>query len=148
MTVLEKFNVRVYGLFIEEGKVLVTDEIRGGTKMTKFPGGGLEFNESFEECLYREFMEELDQPINVGAYFYHNQFVQPSAFKANERLISFYYLVEQKGRRFFETVEQPFQLKENQEQCFRWLKVSDLLVDDVTYPIDKVVVKLLKERYI
>lgn len=148
MNLLDKFNIRIYGLFIEEGKILITDEIRGGTKMTKFPGGGLEFNESFEECLYREFMEELDQPIHVGAYFYHNENVQASAFRNNERLLSFYYLVEQKGRRFFETVEVPFQLKENQEQCFRWVKLSDLSIDDVTYPIDKTVVKLIKERLI
>ena len=39
---LERFNVRVYGLCIKQGKILITDEIRGGTKMTKFPGGGLE----------------------------------------------------------------------------------------------------------
>ena len=44
-----RFNIRVYGILIQEGKILVTDEIRSGVKMTKFPGGGLEFGEGIVE---------------------------------------------------------------------------------------------------
>jgi 8-oxo-dGTP diphosphatase len=145
---LDKFNLRIYGLLLQDGKILITDELRGGTKMTKFPGGGLEFHETFEECLYREFMEEMDQPINVLEYFFHNENIQPSAFKTNERLISFYYFVELKGRKNFETVEQPFQFKNDEVQCFRWLEIDKISVDDLTYPIDKKVLQLLKDKHI
>lgn len=145
---LDKFNLRIYGLLIQEGKILVTDELRGGMKMTKFPGGGLEFHESFEECLYREFMEEMDQPINVLNYFFHNENIQPSAFKANERLVSFYYFVELKGRKNFETVDLPFQFKDGDVQCFRWLDIAAMSAEDFTFPIDKKVVQLLKEKNI
>ena len=42
---MNQFNIRVYGLWIREGRILVTDEFRLGTFMTKFPGGALEFGE-------------------------------------------------------------------------------------------------------
>ena len=39
------FNVRVYGLLVKDGHLLVSDEYCNGTYMTKLPGGGLEFGE-------------------------------------------------------------------------------------------------------
>jgi 8-oxo-dGTP pyrophosphatase MutT (NUDIX family) len=48
------FNIRVYGLVIRQGKVLLTDEIRFGIPMTKFPGGGLKPGEGTVDCLRRE----------------------------------------------------------------------------------------------
>ena len=39
------FNVRVYGLYIEYGNILVSDEKIKGQNITKFPGGGLEDGE-------------------------------------------------------------------------------------------------------
>ncbi|MFZ9848667.1 MAG: hypothetical protein ACO3EE_11015, partial [Flavobacteriales bacterium] len=69
-----------------------------------------------------------------------------SAFKTNERLISFYYCVELKGRKNFETVEQPFQFKNEEVQCFRWLEIAKMTAEDLTFPIDKKVLQLLKEK--
>ena len=51
---MKKYNVRVYGLIILDGKILITDEFRGGMRMTKFPGGGNEWGEGLLETLYRE----------------------------------------------------------------------------------------------
>ncbi len=143
---LSKWNLRIYGLLIQEGRILLTDEVRNGIKMTKFPGGGLEFNETFEECLYREFMEEMDQPINVLEYFHHNENIQPSAFNTEERLISFYYKVEIKGRVNFETVSTPFQFKDESTQCFRWVELSSVSEEELSFPIDKKVLKMLKSK--
>ena len=85
-----KFTVRVYGILINEHReVLVSDEFRFGHFFTKFPGGGVEHGEGLIDALQREFMEEMDQPINVLEYFFHNENIQPSAFKTNERLIKF-----------------------------------------------------------
>ena len=43
MHVIKRFNVRVYGLLINNRQqVLVADEaFKNGTRATKFPGGGL-----------------------------------------------------------------------------------------------------------
>ena len=99
------WNLRVYGLVVQDQKVLLTDEIQRGVRMTKFPGGGLEYGESFSECLHREFMEEMQQRIVVGDYYYHNDFLQLSAFNAQEQLISFYYKVELIAPHHFNVVE-------------------------------------------
>ena len=36
---MKRYNIRVYALIIHEGKILLTDELRMETRMTKFPGG-------------------------------------------------------------------------------------------------------------
>ena len=54
-----EFTIRVYGLIFNERKeILLSDEFQLNTKMTKFPGGGLEFGEGTISCLEREFEEE------------------------------------------------------------------------------------------
>lgn len=138
-----KFNVRVYGLLIQNGKVLITDEIRGGTKMTKFPGGGLEFGEGIAEGLKREFKEELDIEINVRELFYINDFLQVSSFDKQDQLLSVYYKVE-KEEGEIKSTEIPFHFETEEPQCFRWIELKELMESEFTFPIDKVVVKKLK----
>jgi len=63
---MNRFNVRVYGILINEKKqVLVSDEFIRGNYYTKFPGGGLEFGEGTRDCLKREFKEEMDLDVEV-----------------------------------------------------------------------------------
>ncbi len=75
------FNVRVYGILINEQKqVLVSDEFIRGSYYTKFPGGGLEFGEGTRDCLKREFMEEMNLKVEIGEHIYTTDFFQLSAF--------------------------------------------------------------------
>ena len=89
------FNVRVYGVLINEKKeLLVSDEyIRGGL-YRKFPGGGLEFGEGTRECLQREFMEEMNLRVEVRDHIYTTDFFQLSAFQPDQQIISIYYYVK------------------------------------------------------
>ena len=136
------FNIRVYGILIQEGKVLITDEVRSGVKMTKFPGGGLEFGEGIAECLIREFKEELNVRIGVKTLFYVNDFYQVSSFNKNEQLFSIYYLVSlDEGE--INVTETPFLFETDEPQCFRWLDLNKITPNDVTFPIDKIVVEKL-----
>ena len=60
------FNVRVYGLLINESnEVLLSDEREYGMEFTKFPGGGVELGEGLIEALKREYMEECSAEIEV-----------------------------------------------------------------------------------
>ena len=77
---MHRFNVRVYGILIKDGKVLVSDEYIKGNKITKFPGGGLEFGEGTIECIKREFIEEMQLPVEVISHFYTTDFFVSSAF--------------------------------------------------------------------
>ncbi len=53
-------RVGVYGVVMEEGKMLLIRQNKGPYKgMLDFPGGGIEFGESPELALRREFVEEV-----------------------------------------------------------------------------------------
>jgi len=132
-------------LLLNEGKVLVTDEIRLGTKMTKFPGGGLEFGEGLEDGLKREFQEELSVEIEVNELFYINEFLQISSFDNRDQLMSVYYKVSL-VEGVINTTETPFYFESKEPQCFRWVGLDDIMESDLTFPIDKVVLQKLKDE--
>ena len=134
------FNIRVYGLLINsDEEVLITDELRFGKAMTKFPGGGMHFGEGTIECLKREFREELGCEIEVIKHFYTTDYFQSSAFHSDHQLISIYYVV--KGTPTLKGEKEP---KEENDQSFRWISLSEISENDFTFPIDKKVAQLLR----
>lgn len=136
------FNVRVYGLLIEGNKILVTHENIKGYEMTKFPGGGLEFGEGLIDCLKREFNEELNIEIEVLGHFYTTDFFQKSAFNSNEQIISIYYKVKRKSLNSISVSEEEI------VNHFEWLDITSFETNRLTFPIDRLVIKKLKENYI
>jgi ADP-ribose pyrophosphatase YjhB (NUDIX family) len=83
------FNVRVYGILIDEAnRLLVSDEFIRGSYITKLPGGGLEIGEGTRDGLAREFMEEANLEVHVGDHFYTTDFYQVSAFNHKDQIIS------------------------------------------------------------
>jgi len=144
---INHFNVRVYGLlFNNNDELLVADEYCVGQFMTKFPGGGLEFGEGLIDGLKREFMEELGIKINDAQHFYTTDFFQVSAFKPTGQLISVYYKVRSLEEDNISVVIQPYEgLKKIEDsQVFRWIKIKDLTPSQLTWPVDKHVINLLK----
>ena len=88
------FNLRVYGILInEQNQLLVSDEYIRGMKITKFPGGGLEFGEGTRDCLKREFLEEMNLNVEVGKHLYTTDYFQLSSFNSSHQIISIYYFV-------------------------------------------------------
>lgn len=147
---MNRFNVRVYGLYVESGRLLVSDEIRFGIKMTKLPGGGLEFGEGVAAALKREWQEELQVEIEVGDVFYVNPFLQISAFREADEVIGMYFWV-----RPLEVLEVPFssqprifEIEEEGAQVFRWIPVAQLSPEDFTFPIDQSLVPRLRAALI
>lgn len=141
---MNKFNLRVYGILInDKHEVLLSSELRHGKSMIKFPGGGLEFGESQKECLIREFQEECGINVEVGDLFYVNDFLQVSAFNPDHQLISFYYSVKYRKANELEIVDLDYTHKKEGEKLV-WRPLKDLSVDDMTFPIDKVVAGMLR----
>ena len=140
-----RFNIRVYGIWIDSGRVLVTDEYRMGYEMTKFPGGGLEFGEGPEDCILRECLEEFGQEFEIERHFYTTGFFQQSAFSKSDQLISIYYLVKPKDPCRFKISGSKFDFPERIDgaQAFRWIPLEQLSPDDLTWPVDKVVAEML-----
>jgi len=142
------FTIRVYALITNENReVLVSDEFQLDTKMTKFPGGGLEFGEGPIDCLRREMMEECNQEIEVISHFYTTDFFQKALFYDDCQLISIYYLARLKGDVAFKVSNVPFDFDEmiNGNQSFRWVPYNQVIPDEFTFPIDKHVALLLKD---
>lgn len=144
------FTIRVYGLIISESnEVLITDEFQLNTRMTKFPGGGMNFGEGTIDCLKREMLEECNQQIEDVKHFYTTDFYQKALFYENCQLVSIYYLAKLKGEIAFKISEKSFDFEqmENGNQSFRWLSCNDINPDEFTFPIDKHVALLLKEYF-
>ena len=146
------FNVRVYGILLDEKKrLLVSDEFIRGNYFTKLPGGGLEFGEGTRDCLKREFMEETGLDVTVGEHIYTTDFFQISAFNNKDQIISIYYAVSVNGPVKLETKTKLFDFAPHQtadpngeSEVFRWIEWDTLSEKDMSLPIDKVVIRLLK----
>jgi 8-oxo-dGTP diphosphatase len=81
--IIEKFGnklrVRVCGILIEKGKILLVKHRSLGKDGTLWapPGGGLHFGEHAEDCLQREFEEEAGIKVKVKKYLFTHEFLQP-----------------------------------------------------------------------
>jgi len=140
-----RFNVRVYGLLINErNEILISDEQEYGMRFIKFPGGGLEYGEGLVDGLKREFVEECNAEIEIVKHFYTTDFFVKSAFN-DSQIISVYYLVKNASPLNLTIKTTPFDFDGEGDvlQSFRWINLIDLQPEDVTFPIDKYVVKLL-----
>ena len=139
------FNARVYGLLInDQNEILITDEQEFGMRFTKFPGGGLELGEGLIDGLKREFVEECNVEIEVISHFYTTDFYIKSAFNESQ-MISVYYMVKNITplNLAFKTIAFDFDGEGDVLQSFRWVNMADIHSEDVTFPIDQHVVKLL-----
>ena len=144
----KRFNVRVYGILVQEGKLLVSDEYIKGYEITKLPGGGLEFGEGTADCLIREFKEEADITIKIKRHFYTTDFFVTSAFNTNSQVLSIYYVVSHSGKIKLEVSDKKFDFKKrvNGAQSFRWMDVNTISENDFTFVIDRKVASLIAEQ--
>jgi 8-oxo-dGTP diphosphatase len=139
------FNVRVYGLLINDNdEILISDEQEYGMRFTKFPGGGLEYGEGLIDGLKREFVEECNAEVEVISHFYTTDFFIKSAFN-DLQIISIYYIVKNISELNLSIKTKVFDFDGEGDvlQAFRWVKLSELDREDITFPIDRHVAALL-----
>jgi ADP-ribose pyrophosphatase YjhB (NUDIX family) len=146
---IKHFNIRVYGLVLNQhSQVLLSDEFVLNRKMTKFPGGGLHFGEGPEECMLREAMEEFGQQVEIIGHFYTTGFFQRALLYEDHQLISIYYTIRFKELPCFPISTKAFDFAslENGSQSFRWADIASLSEDELTFPIDRHVLRMLKNK--
>ena len=146
------FTIRVYGICIKriEGtrKILVMDEVIKGRRITKFPGGGLEYGESTVDCLIREIREELKVEATDLRHFYTTDLFQQSLFHtAPMQVISIYYRFKLARTARLEVLKEAFGFPDptRQEGC-RWMHL-DSPVESLSLPIDRHVLALLQRKF-
>lgn len=132
---INSFNIRVYGLCVQDDKLLVLHEEYVGEKLTKLPGGGMEYGEGTIDCLKREFMEELNLSIKSVEHFYTQEDFVQSKFRENEQLLTIYYLVEVENIADLE-------IKINQIERVEWLPIGN--ENPFELPVDKIVFEKLQ----
>ncbi|MBU8891621.1 MAG: NUDIX domain-containing protein [Bacteroidales bacterium] len=148
---INRYIIRVYAIILNADKeVLISDEFQMNMKMTKFPGGGMHFGEGPVDCLKREAVEEFGQEIKILEHFYTTDFFQQAQFYNDAQLLSIYYLAEFTSPVKFKISGKPFDFKheENGAQSFRWIKLENTHENELTFPIDKNVIALLKDKYL
>ena len=144
---IKHFNIRVYGLIIKEKtQILLSDEFILDRKMTKYPGGGMRFGEGPTDCIMREAIEEFGQGIEIIEHFYTTHFFQRALFYDDHQIISIYYRLRFKEPPRFKISEKSFDFDEmaNGNQSFRWADIATLEENELSFPIDRYVLGLLK----
>ena len=136
---INSFNIRVYGLILESGSILLSKELIMGEEVIKFPGGGLEHGEGLIEGLNREFKEEIGQRIYNIKHYYTTDFFQRSSFKLTDQLISIYYTGKLKHK-----VVNKINKPKKEQPVFIWEKLERLNEVKFKFPIDQLIIKKLK----
>lgn len=95
---VKKIYLGVYGIFFQDGKVLVIRKSRGPyTGQYDLPGGGIEFDENVEEALKREFIEETNTTVKdmdlVGINEYRCVFTKENGELKDFHHLGIYYKV-------------------------------------------------------
>lgn len=132
------FNIRIYGLLIEQNRLLITKELFVDELIYKFPGGGLEFGEGLHDCLIREFKEELNLDIEVVQHIFTQENFIQSAVNPDDQVLMIYYQVKAKN---FED----FKVRTSDIKEVIWKDLDELKAEDLTMPTEqKAVQELLK----
>jgi ADP-ribose pyrophosphatase YjhB (NUDIX family) len=143
------FTIRVYGLLLHEGRLLVADELIKGHRITKFPGGGLEYGEGLKDALVREVREEIGVEAMDVEHFYTTDFFQQSAFYTTPmQVVSVYYTFRVPDPAAIPVVSEPFEglYGGHDQERFRWIVLDGATEGHMTLPIDRVVLGMVLER--
>lgn len=149
-----RFTIRAYGLLSSTGadgamRMLVADELIKGKRVTKFPGGGLEYGEGLKECIVREILEEVGVEALDVEHFYTTDFFQQSAFHTVPlQVVSVYYTFRVSDESAIRAVGEPFEgiTGADDQEVFRWAPLWQRAEDAVTLPIERVVWRMLQDR--
>ncbi|HRD51352.1 MAG TPA: NUDIX domain-containing protein [Flavobacteriales bacterium] len=142
-------TLRAYGLLLNDPRthVLVADELIRGQRITKFPGGGLEFGEGLKECVVREIREEIGIEALDVQHFYTTDFFQQSAFHSKPmQVVSVYFTFRVSDAAAIPVVDDAFTgiNGPGDQEVFRWAPLTLDAEAAVSLPIDRLVWRMLQ----
>ena len=84
-------RVRVAGILIEGGRILLIEHTKNDKKYWLVPGGGVDWGESAAEALIREFKEETSLDIEVEKFLFISETIAPDKQK---HVINLYFKIK------------------------------------------------------
>jgi ADP-ribose pyrophosphatase YjhB (NUDIX family) len=84
-------RVRIAGILVKDDKLLLIQHKKNGKEYWLLPGGGVDFGETMQEALKREFIEETNLNINVNELLFISEAIDPEGEK---HIINFFFKVE------------------------------------------------------
>ena len=136
---ISAFNIRVYALILHKKNILLSRELIQNQLIYKFPGGGVELGEGIVDALQREAKEEMGQHLNQITHFYTTDFFQRSSYDPSEQLISVYFKAS-----LSEDIHNRLEIPIKDQPVFEWKRLNDLNEEDLHFPIDQKVLKMIK----
>lgn len=133
---IKRFNLRVYGLLVRNGKLLVSSEQYKGHHLVKFPGGGVEYGEGVKDALKREWQEELQTDIEIGELIYVTDYFLPSAFNKEDQIICIYYRIH----------TEDVVMQGEHEHELLWIDLKGEEYNDFSFPQEQKVYEMLRTQ--
>ena len=128
-----RFNYRVCGMIIHEGKILAMHDQR--SPYYYLPGGRVQLGETVEEAVLREIREELETDAKIVRPLWFNQgFFTEDVSGEQFHEICIYFLMDISHTDLLSKGEQFVLNENNQRHTFEWL-AFDRLKDEYFYPI-------------
>lgn len=128
--------MRVYGVVVQDGCLLVSDEWYNGVKYTKLPGGGMEAGEGPADTLHREFMEEIGQEIAVLAPVHVHPEAVVSALKGGRNIVCLYFRAAFRARFSIDEWLRDARFEENMQRLY-WVPLESVTEEMFSFPSEK-----------
>ncbi|MBP9477480.1 MAG: NUDIX hydrolase [Sebaldella sp.] len=84
-------RVRVAGILIEDDRVLLIEHTKNDRSYWLLPGGGVDWGESIEEAIKREFLEETNLTVEIENFLFISETLAPDNTK---HVINLYFRVK------------------------------------------------------
>ena len=88
---MNSVRIRVAGILVQDGKILLVRHEKNGKSYFLLPGGGIEYGETAAEALVREFKEEVGLTIEVGKLVIVQDSIPPNLHR---HVLNLYFLVK------------------------------------------------------
>ena len=87
-------RVRVAGVLEEDGKLLLIEHTKNERSYWLLPGGGVDWGESLEEAVKREFLEETNLTVKIEEFLFISETLAPDKTK---HAINLYFKVKRES---------------------------------------------------
>jgi 8-oxo-dGTP diphosphatase len=87
---MKTIRIRVAGILIQNGNILLVRHEKNGQSYWLLPGGGMQYGETAEEALCREFQEEVGLSIRVGKLVMVHDSIPPDRHR---QVLNLYFIV-------------------------------------------------------